>query len=74
MAPPGPPATSSYNGPGPYYTPANFCDFYHFWSNHPGGAYFVFADASVRFIPYSAAALMPALATRAGGEAVKVPD
>jgi prepilin-type N-terminal cleavage/methylation domain-containing protein len=68
--PPGPPATNSYNGPGPFYTPANFCDFYHFWSNHPGGAWFVFADASVRFIPYSAAPLMPALATRAGGEVV----
>jgi prepilin-type processing-associated H-X9-DG protein len=73
MAPPGPPAASSYNGPGPFYTSANFCDFYHFWSNHPGGAYFVFADASVRFVPYSAAPLLPALATRAGGE-VASPD
>jgi prepilin-type N-terminal cleavage/methylation domain-containing protein len=70
---PGPPATNSYNGPGPFYTPANFCDFYHFWSNHPGGAWFVFADASVRFIPYSAAPMLPALATRAGGEVVS-PD
>jgi prepilin-type N-terminal cleavage/methylation domain-containing protein len=71
--PPGPPATDSYYHKAPFNIPGNFCDFYHFWSNHPGGAYFVFADASVRFIPYSAAPLLPALATRAGGE-VASPD
>ena len=32
-------------------TPSNFCDFFHFWSGHDGGAFFGFADGSVRFIP-----------------------
>ncbi len=48
----------------------NACDVNHFWSLHPGGANFAFADGSVHFIPYSQAAIMPALATRAGGEVV----
>jgi prepilin-type N-terminal cleavage/methylation domain-containing protein/prepilin-type processing-associated H-X9-DG protein len=46
------------------------CDTFHFWSLHPGGANFAFADGSVRFLRYSAADLLPALATRAGGESV----
>jgi len=46
---------------------------FHFWSPHPGGAHFVFADATVRFLDYSAAPIMPALASRAAGEAVSVP-
>jgi prepilin-type processing-associated H-X9-DG protein len=41
---------------------------FHFWSPHPGGANFVLADGSVRFVSYSADPLMPALASRAGGE------
>jgi prepilin-type N-terminal cleavage/methylation domain-containing protein/prepilin-type processing-associated H-X9-DG protein len=52
----------------------NPCDRTHFWSLHPGGAHFAFSDGSVRFLAYSAAPIMPALATRAGGEAVSVPD
>jgi hypothetical protein len=51
-------------------TPSNFCDFFHFWSNHYGGAFFCFADGSVRFIPYSAASEMKALSTRAGGDTI----
>jgi prepilin-type N-terminal cleavage/methylation domain-containing protein/prepilin-type processing-associated H-X9-DG protein len=51
----------------------NQCDMFHFWSLHPGGANFVFADGSVHFLNYSADSLLPALATRAGGEAVAVP-
>ncbi len=47
------------------------CDLFHFWSLHQGGANFAFADASVRFMSYNAAGLMPQLATRAGGEAVE---
>lgn len=59
---------------GPYRYAAgsanNPCDSLHFWSLHTGGAHFAFADGSVRFVAYSADAIMPALATRAGGEAV----
>jgi prepilin-type N-terminal cleavage/methylation domain-containing protein/prepilin-type processing-associated H-X9-DG protein len=52
-------------GPGWYQ---NNCDFNHFWSNHVNGANFVFADGSVRFVPYSARSIMVKLATRSGGE------
>ena len=64
--------------PGPYvFGPgaiSNDCDAFHFWSLHPGGANFAFADGSVHFMAYSAASIMPALATRAGGEVVSAPD
>jgi prepilin-type N-terminal cleavage/methylation domain-containing protein/prepilin-type processing-associated H-X9-DG protein len=50
------------------------CAPFHFWSLHPGGANFAFADGSVRFLSYSANAILPALATRAGGETVVLPD
>jgi prepilin-type processing-associated H-X9-DG protein len=40
---------------------------------HPGGANFLFADNPVRFLAYSADAILPALATRAGNESVEVP-
>jgi prepilin-type processing-associated H-X9-DG protein len=49
------------------------CSRYHFWSMHPGGGNFLFADGAVHFLSYSAEPVMPALATRAGGEAVAVP-
>jgi prepilin-type processing-associated H-X9-DG protein len=52
-------------GPG---KPAESCDVNHFWSNHTNGANFVFADGSVRFVPYTAESVMQALATRSGGE------
>jgi prepilin-type processing-associated H-X9-DG protein len=52
----------------------NQCDTFHFWSLHPGGANFLFCDGSARFLAYSADDILPALATRAGGEAVTVPD
>jgi len=59
-------------GPGAYPFRASRlndpCGMFHFWSQHPGGANFAFADGSVRQIGYSANDLMPALATRAGGE------
>jgi prepilin-type N-terminal cleavage/methylation domain-containing protein/prepilin-type processing-associated H-X9-DG protein len=54
--------------------PTDNCDALHFWSMHPGGAHFLFADGSVHFLTYSADSILPALATRAGGEAVTVPD
>jgi prepilin-type N-terminal cleavage/methylation domain-containing protein/prepilin-type processing-associated H-X9-DG protein len=60
--------------PGPFaFGPGRFkgpCDLFHFWSPHPGGANFLAADGSVRFLSYTAAATLPALATRAGGEPV----
>lgn len=64
-------------GEGPYqFQPGRidqFCDLFHFWSLHSGGAHFLFADGSVRFLSYSASAIMPALSTRSGGEVVEVP-
>jgi prepilin-type N-terminal cleavage/methylation domain-containing protein/prepilin-type processing-associated H-X9-DG protein len=48
----------------------DWCDVHHFWSMHPGGGNWAFADGSVRFLSYAADSAMPALATRAGGEVV----
>jgi prepilin-type processing-associated H-X9-DG protein len=64
------PASSNF-GPGRTDNP---CDRYHLWSLHPGGANFLFADGAARFLPYSAAPIMPALATRSGGEPVELPN
>jgi prepilin-type N-terminal cleavage/methylation domain-containing protein/prepilin-type processing-associated H-X9-DG protein len=50
------------------------CSVFHPWSLHSGGANFAFADGSVRFLRYSANDILPALATRAGGEVVAIPD
>jgi prepilin-type processing-associated H-X9-DG protein len=61
---------------GPYYfgngpkNVANSCSFNQLWSLHPNGGNFAFADGSVRFLSYSASAILPALATFAGGETV----
>jgi prepilin-type N-terminal cleavage/methylation domain-containing protein len=52
----------------------NNCDFNHFWSHHVGGAGFVFADGSVRFMLYGNAGVMNALATRAGREPISNTD
>ncbi len=63
---------------GPYtYRPGkpdDMCDTFHFWSLHAGGANFLFCDGSVRFLPYSADAVLPALSSRAGGEAGGGPE
>lgn len=59
------------------FTPGNFsnyCHTLHFWSLHPGGANFGFGDGSVRFLRYSAATILPSLATRAGSEVVELPE
>jgi len=72
------PVTTGSCAPGSYpYGPGdpnNPCDMFHFWSLHSGGAHFVMADGSLRFITYTAAPLMPALASRAGGESVAIPE
>jgi prepilin-type processing-associated H-X9-DG protein len=64
--------------PGPYdFFPGNLdnqCHAFHFWSLHPGGANFAFGDGHVQFCAFAGADIMPALATRAGGEIVSVPD
>jgi prepilin-type processing-associated H-X9-DG protein len=64
------PTAPSEFGPG---RPDDPCAVLHFWSMHTGGAHFLFADGAVRFLPYSAKDILPALATRAGGEAVESP-
>jgi prepilin-type processing-associated H-X9-DG protein len=45
-----------------------------FWSEHPRGANFAFADGSVRFLTYGSAAMLPLLATRQGGETIPPGD
>jgi prepilin-type N-terminal cleavage/methylation domain-containing protein len=52
----------------------NECDAFHFWSLHPGGAHFLIADGSVRFLNYSSAHILPALATRARGDVISLPE
>lgn len=58
-------------GPGHLTNP---CDAHHFWSLHPGGGNWLFADGSVRFLSYAAAPILPALASRNGGESVDAND
>ena len=57
---------------GPYsYSAGNLknpCDAFHFWSEHPNGAQFLFGDGSVHFLNYSLGDDLVKLATRAGGE------
>jgi prepilin-type processing-associated H-X9-DG protein len=62
---------------GPYFfSPgqiANQCDQFHFYSLHGGGANFLFADGSVRFLSYDIDnQVLRALASMSGGEAVNV--
>ena len=60
-----------------YFSPGNInnsCDVDHFWSVHPGGGHFAFADGSVKFFEYTiGTTILPQLATRNGGEVVAVP-
>jgi prepilin-type processing-associated H-X9-DG protein len=50
--------------------PDDLCHIMHFWSHHPGGAHFAFADGSVRFLSYEVGDVLIALSTRAGREVV----
>jgi prepilin-type N-terminal cleavage/methylation domain-containing protein/prepilin-type processing-associated H-X9-DG protein len=72
------PVTKGSCPPGTYsYAPGslnNQCDMFHFWSPHIGGAHFLFSDGSVHFLGYSVVSILPALASRAGGEAVALAD
>jgi prepilin-type processing-associated H-X9-DG protein len=67
---PGCVADKHFFGPGRLDNP---CDRYHFWSLHPGGGHWLYADGSVHFLPYSADPILPALATRTGGEVIELP-
>jgi prepilin-type N-terminal cleavage/methylation domain-containing protein len=58
-------------GPGKLNDP---CAMFHFWSMHSDGANFLCADAAVHFLAYGRGNIVPALATRAGGEAVGLDD
>jgi prepilin-type processing-associated H-X9-DG protein len=64
---------SAWVGLRPGRTDVN-CDQAHFWSLHAGGANFLFADGSTHFFSYAADTVLPALATRNGGEAVSATD
>jgi prepilin-type N-terminal cleavage/methylation domain-containing protein/prepilin-type processing-associated H-X9-DG protein len=66
------PAPPYYFGGGPLNV-NNPCSINQMWSNHTGGANFAMGDGSVRFISYSASALVPALTTYNGGEVITVP-
>ncbi len=72
------PVTKGSCAPGIYsYAPgrlSNQCDMFHFWSPHLGGAFFLFADGSAHFLSYGAAPVLPALASRGGGEVATLPD
>jgi prepilin-type N-terminal cleavage/methylation domain-containing protein/prepilin-type processing-associated H-X9-DG protein len=57
-----------------YFSPGeitNHCAVLHFWSPHPGGGNFLFADGSTRLLSYNiGTTTLLQLATRSGGEVV----
>jgi prepilin-type N-terminal cleavage/methylation domain-containing protein/prepilin-type processing-associated H-X9-DG protein len=76
---------SDFFRPGDLNDPQNLHR-YHFWSLHTGGANWLFADGSIRFITYAAGqtivgsfngvpnvSIMECLASRSGGETVSAP-
>ena len=49
----------------------NLCDANHFWSRHPGGGNWCYADGSVHFMQYSTGSnIILQMATKAGGEII----
>ena len=52
-------------GPGSSGEP---CDLFHVWSRHFNGCNWLFADGAVHFLGYQTASVLPALASRGGGE------
>jgi prepilin-type processing-associated H-X9-DG protein len=64
---------------GPYqYGPGNInnpCDMFHYWSLHSGGGNWLYADASVHFLPYTTASqILQVMSTYNGGETFTQPQ
>lgn len=75
------PLNSDFFRPGMFIDPDNIHR-YHFWSHHPGGGQWVFADGSTHFMSYSSDAatdsfndvpptVLESLSTRASGDVVQ---
>lgn len=68
---------NSICGPGPFSFrhghAESQCNSLHFRTNYPGGAPFVLADGSPKFIRYESAEVLPELASRNGGEVFEMP-
>jgi len=58
-------------GPGRLENP---CDRFHLWSMHGKGAFFLFADGSVRFLGYATDPIIPELVSVNGGDPVEIPE
>jgi prepilin-type processing-associated H-X9-DG protein len=59
-----------FRGPYRFQPGQTPCDFFHFWSYHPGGANFLFVDGSARHLSYAGDRIIEAMASRSGGEVV----
>lgn len=46
----------------------DYCNPLHFWSLHPHGGYFAFADGATRFLTYTGEEVLPEMSTIAGAE------
>src|SRR5262249_15743329 len=71
-----PPIDACAKGPYQYGagTPNNPCDMFHYWSFPSGGGNWLYADASVHFLPYTtASSILQVMATYNGGEVFTSP-